>query len=303
MLKWIDDFLALAEHKNFSTAANSIYISQSALSKHIKSIESELGMKLFIRKNTKAELTDAGKIYLEYALNIRKFTNELRYKLDKVNLSPGFIHLTIGTIPCLTESGIMHTLISFQENFKNYSIKIYESDQSQLMKLLSKKEIDVAICRIDLSSAAEYETISLGTDEMVLICRKDIFPFQQGSEIDLASIELDNIYTISKESDIFRLTKKQLNDIGYKGQIAGTFPRHMMLFSFLTQKGGCAILPKQLVNLQMFPQLTYYRIRNAVKTHIGILKDSSSNENPQLSEKSNELFNYLRKQQSNENNN
>lgn len=36
MIRWIDDFLALAEHKNFSTAADSIYISQSALSKRSK---------------------------------------------------------------------------------------------------------------------------------------------------------------------------------------------------------------------------------------------------------------------------
>ncbi|WP_159442062.1 LysR family transcriptional regulator [Clostridium sp. Marseille-P2415] len=296
MTKWIDDFLALAEYKNFSTAADSIYISQSALSKHIKAIECELGVPLFIRTNTKAELTDAGNVYLEYALNIRKFTHELRYKLDKVGISSYILHLSIGTIPCLAESGIMKSLIHFQEKCSNYSIEILESDQSQLLKQLSQKEIDVAICRLDLLSDAEYETVSLVTDEMVLICNKDMFPFEQGSEIDLSAFQLKDIYTIAKESDIFRLTKKQLNDIGFKGDLAGTFPRHMMIYSLLTQKGGCAILPKQLANLQMFPQLTYYRIRNAVKTQIGLVKLSPGNENPQLYEKANVLFDFLRNQ-------
>lgn len=296
MTKWIDDFLALAEYKNFSTAADSIYISQSALSKHIKAIECELGVPLFIRSNTKAELTDAGNVYLEYALNIRKFTHELRYKLDKVGISSYILHLSIGTIPCLAESGIMKSLIHFQEKCSNYSIEILESDQSQLLKQLSQKEIDVAICRLDLLSDAEYETVSLVTDEMALICSKDMFPFEQGSEIDLSAFQLKDIYTIAKESDIFRLTKKQLNDIGFKGELAGTFPRHMMIYSLLTQKGGCAILPKQLANLQMFPQLTYYRIRNAVKTQIGLVKLSTGNENPQLCEKAHVLFDFLRNQ-------
>lgn len=294
MTKWIDDFLALAEHKNFSTAADSIYISQSALSKHIKAIENELGVVLFIRNNTKAELTDAGNVYLEYALNIRKFTHELRYKLEKVGMSPRNFHLSVGTIPCLTESGIMQTLIDFQEKYRNYFLEIVESDQCQLMKQLSQKEIDAAICRLDLISVADYETVSLVTDEMVLICSKNMFPFEQGSEIDLTGFKLENIYTIAKESDIFRLTKKQLNDICYKGELAGTFPRHMMVLSYIAQKEGCAILPKQLANLHMFPQLTFYRIRNAVKTQIGLVKLSSGNGNLQLNEKSNALFDYLR---------
>jgi len=296
MTKWIDDFLALAEHKNFSTAADSIYISQSALSKHIKAIENELGVVLFIRNSTKAELTDAGNVYLEYALNIRKFTHELRYKLEKVGMPPCNLHLSIGTIPCLAESGVMQALMDFQEKYSNYSIEIFESDQCQLMKHLSQKEIDAAICRLDLLSVAEYETVSLVTDEMVLICSKNQFPFEQGSEIDLTGFKLENVYTIAKESDIFRLTKKQLNDIDFKGELAGTFPRHMMVLSYIAQKGGCAILPKQLVNLQMFPQLTYYCIRNAIKTQIGLVKLSSSNENLLSNEKSNALFDYLKTQ-------
>ncbi|MDW2797079.1 LysR family transcriptional regulator [Clostridium boliviensis] len=294
MTKWIDDFLALAKYKNFSSAAESIYISQSALSKHIKAIENELGIVLFIRSNTKAELTEAGNIYLEYALNVRQCTQDLRNKLQKFSSACYITHITVGTIPCLAESGVMQTLLDFQEKFGNYSIEIVEDDQTHLLKLLTQQEVDAAICRTDLLTDSEYDVIPLVTDEMVLICSKNVFPFEQGSEIDLTGFKFDHIYTIAKESDIYRLTKKQLYDIGYTGSISGTFPRHMMLLSFLSQKGGCALLPRQLTNLQMFPQLTYYRIRNSVKTTIGFAKLSSNNLNPQLLDKSNMLFDFLK---------
>ncbi|RKD28478.1 LysR family transcriptional regulator [Lacrimispora algidixylanolytica] len=294
MIRWIDDFLALAEHKSFSTAADSIYISQSALSKHIKAIENELGVVLFIRSNTKAELTEAGKIYLEYALNIRNFSHELRFKLNKFGISPCIYRLSIGTIPCLAESGVMESLLEFQEAYTNYSIQISENDQSSLMKQLMQKEIDAAICRIDFFPEKGYEIVPLVEDEMVLVCNKDTFPFEQGSEIDLAGFKLDNVYTIAKSSDIYRLTRMQLDEIGYKKEIASTVPRHMMIFPILIQKGGCAILPKQLAHSHMYPQLTYYRIRNAVKTHIGIVKLSADDDNPQLYEKTNVLLDFFR---------
>lgn len=294
MIRWIDDFLALAEHKSFSTAADSIYISQSALSKHIKAIENELGVVLFVRSNTKAELTEAGKIYLEYALNIRKFSHELRLKLNKFGISPCIYRLNVGTIPCLAESGIMELILEFQEANSNYSIQITESDQSFLLKQLMQKEIDAAICRTDLLPEKGYDIVPLVTDEMVLVCNRDTFPFEQGSEIDLAGFKLDHVYTIAKNSDIFRLTKMQLDDIGYKKEIAGTVPRHMMIFPILIQKGGCALLPKQLANLHLYPQLTYYRIRNAVKTNIGIVKLSASDDNPQLYEKTNVFLDFFK---------
>ncbi|WP_143319029.1 LysR family transcriptional regulator [Clostridium sp. HBUAS56010] len=294
MTKWIDDFLALAEYKNFSAAADSIYISQSALSKHIKAIENELGVVLFIRSNTKAELTEAGNIFLEYALNIRKFSHELRFKLNKYGISPCICQLSIGTIPCLAESGIMEPLLRFQECYSNYSLDIQESDQNHLLKQLFQKEIDAAICRLDSLSRTQYETVPLVTDEMVLICNKEAFPFEQGSEIDLAGVKLEHIYTITNDSDIFRLARVQLNSIGFKKDFAGTFPRHMMIYPLLVQKGGCAILPRQLANLQMFPQLTYFRIRNAVKTQIGIAKLCPGNDNPTLYEKSSVLLKFFK---------
>lgn len=293
-IKWIDDFLALTEYKNFSQAAESIYISQSALSKHIKSIEHELGVVLFVRGWTTVSLTDAGKIFLEYALDVQKCSRELCRKLDKSDLSTNVIHLAIGSIPCLTESGIMSSLIHFQETYKNYAIDFMESDQQSLLKHLGKKEIDAAVCRIDFLSNADYETIPLVLDEMILICQKHIYPFEQGSEVDLKAFPIKKIYTIEKGSDIYTLACKQLNAIGFHGELSDLFPRHMMLLSFLAEKGGFAILPKQLATIQTFPQLTYYRIKNTVKTQIGLVRLSENTEVFQQPEEVDTLFSFFR---------
>ena len=66
-LKQLRYFLAVAEHLNFSRAAESLYISQPALSHQIAELESELGIELFIRDRRKVYLTTAGKALIEPA--------------------------------------------------------------------------------------------------------------------------------------------------------------------------------------------------------------------------------------------
>ncbi|MBS1482046.1 MAG: LysR family transcriptional regulator, partial [Clostridium sp.] len=60
-------FTALSKYMNFSTAAEELYLSQSSLSKRIKSLETKLDMELFIRHPRTIELTEAGKAILPYA--------------------------------------------------------------------------------------------------------------------------------------------------------------------------------------------------------------------------------------------
>ena len=54
-------FSVLAEYKNFSVAAEEVYMSQSSLSKRIKSLEDKLGTELFIRRPRSIELTETGR--------------------------------------------------------------------------------------------------------------------------------------------------------------------------------------------------------------------------------------------------
>ena len=60
-------FMEVAEEKSFSKAARNLHISQSAISRMIKSLEDELGIILFIRNAKTVEITAPGSIFLNYA--------------------------------------------------------------------------------------------------------------------------------------------------------------------------------------------------------------------------------------------
>lgn len=61
--EYLKEFVVLAETKNFWEASDRLYMNQSTLSKHIKSLENELGINLFLRTTRRVELTNYGQTF------------------------------------------------------------------------------------------------------------------------------------------------------------------------------------------------------------------------------------------------
>ena len=60
-------FLSVAHHRNFTEAAREFYITQPAITHQISALEKELGTPLFTRTTRNVTLTEAGRLYMEYA--------------------------------------------------------------------------------------------------------------------------------------------------------------------------------------------------------------------------------------------
>ena len=79
--KQIEIFLTVADHKSFSSAAGSLFLHQSSISRNIKSLEDALKLQLFERSDKGAVLTDAGKILY------REFSEERDRLYDVINMA------------------------------------------------------------------------------------------------------------------------------------------------------------------------------------------------------------------------
>lgn len=87
--KWIDDLLAVAETKNFSRAAEIRFITQSGLSRRIKSLEEWVGVDLVDRGTYPVQLTKAGKVFCEQGRDALAAFMELRSALRSGDRMPG----------------------------------------------------------------------------------------------------------------------------------------------------------------------------------------------------------------------
>ncbi|OYD36881.1 LysR family transcriptional regulator [Acinetobacter baumannii] len=144
-LKQLKAFLALARTLNYANASLELHLSQSALSLTIKSLEEELGGKLFNRNTRRVELTQEGKSLIPYAKKLLANWDEMendvkqRFKLNRGTLS-------IASMPFVTHAilpEVIHQFLAVHPNL-NFSIHdipnetIIEKVQDYFLALLPK---------------------------------------------------------------------------------------------------------------------------------------------------------------------
>ena len=126
-LKHVLEFLEIAECENFLEAADNLEMSQSALSKHIQSLEKELGTELFNRTTRKVSLSEGGKIFLPFAREIDDLYHDMHGQL-KNYITKDRLELSIGCSPLMGNYGIMHIATDFKKKYKDTEFNLIESN-------------------------------------------------------------------------------------------------------------------------------------------------------------------------------
>ena len=102
-LKQLKSFLILARTLNYANAAAELFQSQSALSLSIKSLEQELGGKLFKRNTRKVELTEEGRSLIPYARRLLANWDEMEYDIkQRFKFNRG--SLSVASMPYITHA-------------------------------------------------------------------------------------------------------------------------------------------------------------------------------------------------------
>ena len=133
-------FKTVATELNITHAAQKLYISQQALSAHMRNLESELGVKLFNR-TPRLSLTDAGRCLLEATEGYDRLTNILNDKLNDIrNHERG--ELRIGLSFTRGQFILPSVLPGYAQEHPQVHINIYEEPSVSLMERLLHNEID-----------------------------------------------------------------------------------------------------------------------------------------------------------------
>ena len=124
----LEEFLTLSETGSFQEAAERLHISQSALSKHIRKLEEELGAELFDRSKRSATLTHYGAALIPRARRISEEKQALFAELRKLAADEGQT-VTVSYAPVLGQYGLIETLAAFSRDNPELSLRTLESYQ------------------------------------------------------------------------------------------------------------------------------------------------------------------------------
>ena len=167
--EYLKEFVVLAETKNFWEASDRLYMNQSTLSKHIKSLENELGVDLFLRTTRRVELTNYGQTFLPYAKSITHFEFEGISAIRRLqNIENGL--LTIGTFPSMPQYHITQLLSQFQTSHPDATIRITEDDPVNLLHYLENESCEIVFQREDKATFERYKTYTKPLSERPAGC-------------------------------------------------------------------------------------------------------------------------------------
>lgn len=137
-------FYYVASSLSFSEASKKLYISQSAVSQSIKTLEKKLGQTLFIRSTKRVQLTAAGSLLLKHvepAMNlISRGESQL---LDSGTLGLGQLH--IGASDTICRYFLVPYLQQFHIKFPNVPIKVTNAASVQCVELLEQRRVDLIV--------------------------------------------------------------------------------------------------------------------------------------------------------------
>lgn len=137
-------FQSVAHNLSFTKASNELFITQPAISKHIKELESEFEVKLFNRIGNKISLTPSGKTLLLYTDRIISLHNEVKFELSqlKENLEG---NLRIGASTTIAQYVIPAALARFNKRFPEIKLSLFTGNTENIEERLLKNEIDIGI--------------------------------------------------------------------------------------------------------------------------------------------------------------
>jgi LysR family transcriptional regulator, carnitine catabolism transcriptional activator len=142
--KQLRAFRLVAQHHNFTRAAEALFITPSGLSVQIKELESRVGFRLFDRTTRHVELTAHGK---ELLAVIQRNLEELDAAIANIGRSAKQSHqeISLGTTPLVAANILPPAMREFRKLRPNIKIELFDADLPTLIKMIEAGKLDLSL--------------------------------------------------------------------------------------------------------------------------------------------------------------
>lgn len=150
--------LAVAEHKNFTKAAQKVFVTQPTLSMQIQKLEEELDVQIFDRTKKPIQLTETGQKIVQQARNIVNESDRIK---DIVDQQKGFVGgiFKLGVIPTVMPTLLPMFINNFIKKYPKVKLKIEELNTEAIVERLREGHLDAAIAATPLELQGIKENV------------------------------------------------------------------------------------------------------------------------------------------------
>ena len=165
-------FVKIAETGSFSLAAEQLFLTQPAISKRIKQLESQLGSQLIDRIGKHSQLTQTGKVLLPRARQLLQQLESIKQQISDLEGNP------MGALSMATSHHIgLHrlppVLREFNQRYGEVELDLNFMDSEQACRLIEHNELELAVVTLPLKSSDKLQFKTIWHDRLVPCCSVD----------------------------------------------------------------------------------------------------------------------------------
>ncbi|MFJ5547896.1 LysR family transcriptional regulator [Streptomyces sp. NPDC093225] len=241
-------FVAVAETRHFTRAAERVHVAQPSLSQQIKALERELGAELFSRARGNVALTEAGEALLPLARRILADADTARLEVQElVQLRRGRIRL--GATPSLCTGLLPDVLRAFHDAHPGIRLLIEESGSHDLVRELARGALDLALIALPLPPAAPaLTTVELLTEDLVVVTASESDPPGGGGPLAVADLRDEPMVMFRHGYDLRELTVAACRAAGFEPAFTVEGGEMDAVLGFVRAGLGLAVVPAMVAD-------------------------------------------------------
>jgi DNA-binding transcriptional LysR family regulator len=167
-IRQLEVFLAIAHAQSFSRAAERIHLSQPTLSEHMKELEEELGVPLFVRHSRSVSLTEAGRVFEDYATRVVATLAAGRHAIAELDgLKRGSLVVGASTTPGTYV--LPARIAKFREQYPGITVALRIGNSRTVEERVRDGEVDLAVIGGHVLGPSERCVTAGIVDELQLI--------------------------------------------------------------------------------------------------------------------------------------
>ncbi|MER7759786.1 LysR substrate-binding domain-containing protein [Streptomyces sp. NPDC097619] len=236
-------FVAVAETRHFTRAAERVHVAQPSLSQQIRALEKELGAELFSRARGNITLTDAGEALLPLARRILADADTARVEVQElVQLRRGRVRL--GATPSVCTGLLPEVLRAFHGAHPGIRLLIEESGSLDLVRELARGALDLAVIALPLPpSAPSLTTVELLTEDLVVVSSADHPPPGGAGPLRVAELREWPLVMFRHGYDLRELTVAACRAAGFEPSFVVEGGEMDAVLGFARAGLGLAVVP------------------------------------------------------------
>jgi molybdate transport repressor ModE-like protein len=235
----------VATQGSFSAAADALYLSQSAVSQQVATLEREVGMPLLARGNGKPRLTDAGEALLGHADAVISRLEEAERELAAIGaLESG--RLRLASFPSASATVVTQALSEFRSRYGGVSLYFSEYEPEESLPLLRRGDLDLAVV-FDYPGLSPADDRDLERTELIIESMHAALPrghrLAGATSVDLSELADEAWLCGTQPSSCAEVVIRACRDAGFEPQIAFESDDYAVLQGFVAAGLGVTLLP------------------------------------------------------------